>query len=232
MSSFFTSSVFNSGATIPNTIINSSSSKPNFKFRYCSNSPTDNTVNTFNWTSDLPGAVFSNSTVANPSINFTQSGIYTLNCEVITASKACKENKSIQVFVRPKPNFDLSALNNYLSVCSNTNSFDILNYVSPKLNVTFSGTPAITNSIFGTFNPSLASNGNNSVLMTFQDSTQYAIAPNGPCTSTENITIKVDAYKPATITNKGILNTNYCMDDNSKYALKVVAGQMVCLVVH
>ncbi len=225
MSSFYTSSIFNSGATMPTTIINSSSSKPNFKFRYCSNSPTDNTVNTFNWISNLSSAVFSNSTVANPTINFTQSGTYTLNCEVTTASKACKENKSIQVFVRPKPNFDLSALSNYLSVCSNNNNFDILNYVSPKLNVTFSGTSAITNSIFGTFNPSLASNGNHTVLMTVQDSTQYAVAPNGPCISTENITIKVDAYKPATITNKGILNKNYCIDDKTIYALKIIPMQ-------
>ncbi len=226
MTSFFTSSVFNSGNVLPTTILNSNSAKPNFKFRYCSNSATDNTVNTFNWTSNLSSAIFSNATVANPTINFTQSGTYTLNCEVTTASKACKEDKTIQVFVRPKPIFDFTALSSYLKICSNNNSFNILNYVFPKTNVEFSGSPAISNSIFGTFNPNLAINGTNTIIMTVQDSAQFAVAPNGPCVSTENISIRVDAFKPATITNKGILGTNYCIDNKAKYQLNVVPPQL------
>jgi CHU_C Type IX secretion signal domain len=226
MSSFFTSSVFNSGTTAPATILGSSSSKPNFKFKFCGTSPLDNTVNTFNWTSNLPSATFDNTTNANPTIIFSQPGTYNLNCEVTTASKACKENQTIQVFVRPKVNFDFTQLAPYLDVCNNSNGFNLLYYVKPKINTSFSGTP-ITNSILGTFNPSQAVIGNNSIQMTVQDSAQFVAFPGGPpCQVSETININVDAFKSATILNKGILSNNYCEDDKIAYQLDVKLPQV------
>jgi hypothetical protein len=230
MSSFYTSSVFGSGATnttaSPIPFLGSNSTKPNFKFKFCSTSPLDNTVNTFNWTSNLPSATFDNPTNPNPTIIFSQPGTYNLNCEVTTASKACKENKSIQVFVRPKVNFDFTQLAPYLDVCNNNNDFNLLYYVKPKINTSFSGTP-ITNSILGTFNPSQAIIGNNAIQMTVQDSAQFVAFPGGPpCEVSETININVNEFKSATILNKGILSNNYCEDDKTAYQLDVNLPQL------
>jgi CHU_C Type IX secretion signal domain len=226
MSSFFTSSVFNSAAAAPTTILGSSSSKPNFKFKYCGTSPLDNTVNTFNWTSNLPSATFDNTANPNPTIIFSQPGTYNLNCEVTTASKACKENQTIQVFVRPKVNFDFTQLTPYLDVCNNSNDFNLLYYVKPKINTSFSGIP-ISNSILGTFNPSQALIGNNAIQMIVQDSAQFVAFPGGPpCQVSETININVNEFKSATILNKGILSNNYCEDDKTAYQLDVKLPQV------
>jgi hypothetical protein len=226
MSSFFTASVFSSGATAPTTILNSNSSKPNFKFKFCGTSPLDNTVNTFNWTSNLTSATFDNPASPNPTILFSQPGTYNLNCQVTTASNACKENKSIQVFVRPTINFDFTQLSPYLNVCNNNNSFNILYYVKPKLNTSFSGVP-ISNSILGTFNPIQAVIGNNPILMTVEDSAQFVAFPGGPpCQVTETININVDKFKSASILNKAILSNSYCEDDKTAYQLNVLTPQV------
>jgi hypothetical protein len=227
MSSFFTSTVYNYSATVlPGTIAANSSSKPNFKFKYCGTSPLDNTVNTFNWTTNISSATFDNPTKSDPTIIFSQPGTYNLSCEVSTASKACKETKSIDVYVRPAVNFDISLMSPYQSICSNTAPFNILFYVNPKINTSFSGSPGISNSILGTFNPSSATPGLNNVLITVTDSLQYVAFPGGPpCISTQIVPITVNSFKPARIINKPILGNNYCEDDKSIYQLDVKQPQ-------
>ncbi len=223
MSSFFTSTAYNYSATaLPTTVAANSSSKPNFKFKYCGTSPLDNTVNTFNWTSNLSSATFDNPTKSDPTVIFSQSGTYTLTCEVNTASKSCKETKSIDVYVRPQVNFDISLMSPYQSICSSTAPFNILFYVNPKINTAFSGSSGITNSILGTFDPNLATAGLNNIIMTVTDSAQYAAFPGGPpCISTQTIPIIVNPFKPAKIINKPILSNSYCVDDKSVYQLDV-----------
>jgi large repetitive protein len=151
---------------------------------------------TFSW---IPANIFSNPIAINPTATFANAGTY--NAIVNTTSvQGCLRTDTVSIVVVASPTFNIQQYGPY---CSNASVVD-LNYTvaNPNYIENWVGT-GIVNSQTGTFDPSTALVGANTVTLTVSE-------PGVTCTSSQSITINISSAPDASIS---ITDSVFCSTD-------------------
>lgn len=162
---------------------------------------------TYSW---IPANLFSNPIIINPTATFPASGI--INTIVNTTSaQGCVRTDTVAIEVLATPTFSIQQYGPY---CNNAGVVD-LNYsvVNPNYIEHWAGN-GITDSLTGTFNPSLANIGSNLVTLTLS-------VPGGICTSSQTTTINIISSPDASLS---ITDSVFCSTDNSVQISSITPG--------